>query len=705
MKVKVCSAPTFRPALEQLNRPFKPLEGMGELEKCDFHRRLNGLISGRLEWQSMSEDSLAMRTARWLIRLCGTVNYIDLNDKKISNKNRVGYTYSWQAKLIRFFIFYFTLKLFVAILFLNRFDMIWFKLQEQLSNCTGVDLNGSFVRDMPAAGLLLNGDPTRNTLRLGGAHQVVARNYSMFKPGQFECAPSERSSELPIGTLTDASIAASQRELGEYRNLVKLVGVTQLNFTFTAEFIVAFLLIYTFIIYGCMSVLTTNCQNLDYSILRKLLDSRRDLSDIIESMRREANTLIWSSRRYTRIFLENLTVASRKQRNASGLGGRIAASDLKRKEMAYRIRHMRSVRYIKRLAQSGQLLPKNRTRASIERDMTRFNYSTIILNIEIQALALFLTHVILHLDLLRPSYPIYYELDFMDIFTYVEFSIFMALVPVIFTFYISYALVGCLDQMTYAGELRQSLRECSSKIEYGWATRDFNSKISSIVDCPKVERVDKLSIELRQFQQHSNSMDLELELLRVFLEYRIFFEQSKGIRRSLSPVCSVILLTIATPPLLVHIYYDYLLVEVRDIIALCSCLLSLAADLLLLPVCRLNFSCQAIHRELYKLTARAVQSMATVGNGNIDCQEQAEICDLDELMCLSKHDNHIVWLLRKQLTDPEMAISNFSVNIFNFKFSYQNLIRLHFWYGLITLPTVVLDSQSANGVRIWLGIL
>ena len=681
---------------------------MDKLEEREFHRRLNALARQRLELQSANENSFASRLARHLIGQCGAVNYIDFNlgETKCSS-NQAKSAYSWRAKLIRVFIIYFSLyKMPVELIFLNRFDMTWFKMQQQLSNCSGVDLEGNLVSNVPAAQLLLDGDPTKFTLRLSGPHQhqrqqVATLNYSMFKPGEFECAPHEHSSKPP---LTSTSIAANQRRLGLYRNLVKLQGNVALNYNFTGEILNAYMLVYSGIIYIYMSVLTRKCQNLDYSLLRTMLGSKRDLSDSIELIRREANALIQSSEHYTRIYIESLVLASKNQADTCSARALSCSNELQ----ARRVRHARSVRHIKGLALSGQLLQSNRTGASIERALTRFNFFAISMNLTLQCLANFLFHLILHLDLIRPPYDVHFELDILDIETYIEISIYMLLAPYHYAFYIAYALVSCLDQIDYARRVRGSLRECRSRIESGWTGRVSGLARSSAVDviAPRMTASadSPLGLEQDHHGQAGNFVDLEQELLQVFMEYKIFFRQSKGVRKLLGLISNITLLLVAAAPLLAHIYYDYLLVEVRDVLAYSACIITLAADLLFLPICRLNSCCQEIHRELCKLTARAVETMVVVGD-DADDLARAKVRLFDGMPCCQNYDTHIVSLMRKQLGDPHMAMNNFAITIFNLKLTHENLIRMHFWFGILMLPTIFFDSPTSHGRRHVLGII
>ena len=121
---------------------------------------------------------------------------------------------------------------------------------------------------------------------------------------------------------------------------------------------------------------------------------------------------------------------------------------------------------------------------------------------------------------------------------------------------------------------------------------------------------------------------------------------------------------------------------------MCFFVISLSADLLLLPMCRLNFRFRKIHRKLCKLTARAVQSMLGPPSEltGLECAEKSE---LDELY-------HIVWLLRRQLNYPQLQLENSATTIFDLELSYENLIRMHFWLGPLVLPTIVFDRLHSS---------
>lgn len=48
-------------------------------------------------------------------------------------------------------------------------------------------------------------------------------------------------------------------------------------------------------------------------------------------------------------------------------------------------------------------------------------------------------------------------------------------------------------------------------------------------------------------------------------------------------------------------------------------------------------------------------------------------------------DDHLIWVIRKELNHPDLLEGQFATVGLGIKFTYGNLIKIHFWLGLIIM--------------------
>lgn len=113
---------------------------------------------------------------------------------------------------------YFGLKSIILLPTLHLLDTKWFDIKSVLGNCTGLDGNGNFVGRIPAAELLLNGEPNCHALRL------ATQNYTAATAPKSSLFCSESGGKrLALGVNNDW-IARELEELSHSRKLAKLFG-------------------------------------------------------------------------------------------------------------------------------------------------------------------------------------------------------------------------------------------------------------------------------------------------------------------------------------------------------------------------------------------------------------------------------------------------------------------------------------------------
>lgn len=108
------------------------------------------------------------------------------------------------------------------------------------------------------------------------------------------------------------------------------------------------------------------------------------------------------------------------------------------------------------------------------------------------------------------------------------------------------------------------------------------------------------------------------------------------------------------------------------------------ADLVFLPICWMESRSQSPIKSLWNLMATLVVIVDQVNYGRLV-------------------DEHSIWLLRKELSHPERMRSQFTISVLGIEFTYTELLKLHFWLGLLVLLFAyeVALSPSAFAASPW----
>lgn len=170
-------------------------------------------------------------------------------------------------------------------------------------------------------------------------------------------------------------------------------------------------------------------------------------------------------------------------------------------------------------------------------------------------------------------------------------------------------------------------------------------------------------------------------LLLALVHYKITVALSRSMRRTSTVILTGALALLFTLPLACLLHEPYIKDSmVRNIYSVICISNTLAINCITLPLCRLNTKSFDVHLAMSSLLAHSVE-----------CQTFLEALDEPHI-----YDPHLVGLLRKELNDPHKMASEFTTLALAIPMTYPNLLRMHFWFGLIMLA-VINGVNSRNG--------
>ena len=163
--------------------------------------------------------------------------------------------------------------------------------------------------------------------------------------------------------------------------------------------------------------------------------------------------------------------------------------------------------------------------------------------------------------------------------------------------------------------------------------------------------------------------EMNANLLAVLVHFRMFTHEVRAFKESSKILAFGTLQLTFLVPVLVRAHALYLDKSLIAPVLSFSLLFLALGDLCLVPICHKHSRFFDLYKSLASLLARTIEfDRATAG----------EI-----------YDPHTIWLLRKELSRPEDLMDLLSTRVLGFLFNYQNLLRAHFWAGVLVLSTAL----------------
>lgn len=373
-------------------------------------------------------------------------------------------------------------------------------------------------------------------------------------------------------------------------------------------------------------------------------------------------------------------ISTARNHAAAGLGKN--AHHVKR-PLTYRDEHKWVIGELKRIALAGRLQPLDRS--DVDDMDRRMGLYAILMTFTLCSLFIY---VVIQFGFLLPLD--FNSYDFMDLVSFLEFLVLTILTILSGVFYLGIMLFFCREQVTLMDKLRANIASFIASnrrlLDRCPARRRSSRSHRTSTDLALTSACDGWSSEqLDELYASINS-----DLLLILMHYRIFTTQCRPARRTLDFIifcCTGVMLSF---PIIGRLHVPYIHVGNSRIMSILFSLISIGTpDVSLVPVCHANSRSLGLCRSLWSL-------MATLE----DIKEHPKFgCLLNE---------HSVWLLRKELSHPERLKSQFAFVTFGAEFTYAQLLRIHFWLGLVVLLSVyeldaTLGPSEVNAASLFRG--
>lgn len=554
------------------------------------------------------------------------------------------------------------------------------------------------------------------------------------------------------------------------RRTLKQFGAPFVNFSHLIENVWIFLIISTCLVYTLPQFYYKFWEQYDNDFIMSVLAHDRLQHSIDSLICDRVNSFISSSRVYnsvilaseayivkwhagelrqdTREDLRNECHACRcLSRGKDSIEISSPTKDLRIKRIARNHRYL--VQQVKLMALNGVFQPLNR-RCDWLKDITT-KYGQILVSVFV-----FLIFCQLATQVAIPNLKLLgaeVEFDLMDILFQLEFSVCLTAAMFAGSFYVTMVAMICLDQLYLVSKLSQMINHCilensdrlkdylrSDVIDINknqfysknHSISDIREIFSSFIKLPEkshslIEQTILVQPENRGgltsitnhkcMTMHGSTgpsssgcrlessrklrirdanrfgpieEDINLCLLQTLMHYKIFVGQSKPALKSIQVFTMIALGVTSILPIVTRLLLAYLDSRQKGFsIAICVLVL-IYGNIGFILIGKLYTRCLDIYRHLQSLIAHsvAIDHCVRMQTGH------------------EAYDKHLIWLLRKELNQPERLIDQFAIRLLGdqWKLTYSSLIKFHFWWGVLIISTIVIDPSSRNASDVLGGV-
>lgn len=489
-----------------------------------------------------------------------------------------------------------------------------------------------------------------------------------------------------------------REKLDQDKSFLKKLGAPYINFAYICEVGNLFLLSTIVFLSLLPQIYYKNVSPFDFGIIRLLVDEQREFESINALIMIEVQRFIFSKCRHIqpKTYIGNLnemlnmkpqpsyatrgsssstfsssnhfsrsrsksklTIKSKSKSKSNSKSRSRSDSKLEQNNMEHSLfRHNHLLADIIRLQLvQGKLVPFNRLPDWIKE--ARVKYRTYTLGF----VAFFIQFWILFLFIVPHQgkfFGLQIETEPLDLLFLVEVVYFYGFAFMAVGFYLIVFVLNGLDQLKIINELTNQTKLCT-----------VNNRLIFLRIKKEFEQLKKVQISTNNYSNLMASIDLDIELMNsnlvlILLHYRIFIAQLKPILRSTGPLALLLLCTALCLPVMLRLHLPYLNFYAKIILLITSISAIFWVDICLLPICLWHERNLRLHRSLNKLLAHTVEVQS----------------EMDSL-----YYAYSTWVLRQELSRSDLLVKRFAVN-FGLDFTYPNLLRVHFWAGLVFLSTV-----------------
>lgn len=362
------------------------------------------------------------------------------------------------------------------------------------------------------------------------------------------------------------------------------------------------------------------------------------------------------------------------------------------RERVYQMEHLWTDSKLKQLALSGQLQPLDRNRA----DQVAWTMLFQVLFMSTACQSCFVWNICLFSSM-PYVFGFSYQWGFMDILSMFNLYGLNIMLTVCGCHYFSQGLVHCRNSVAYVRGLQKLITEFILLNQL---------KLKSLLVCDVNDGADKDGLtynnnDINKQHQWSpvspvpfqlvNPNDYELlntKLLLILAHYKLFMAQMRRTKETFRCLLISAMIIMTMFPLIARVHMPYLKGTNAKGLAIIVCLILVGLpDLVVMPLCWLNIRCLALYHNLYSL-------IACLANSKEQLKQQQQATP-SAVTPIGFYHEHTIWLLRRELNHPEAFKHQFSVSALGIELSYGEMLKLHFWLGLI-IVTFCVDFQPSS---------
>lgn len=458
-----------------------------------------------------------------------------------------------------------------------------------------------------------------------------------------------------VRQITEQLVKANEAEAD-----LRWVGAPFISMRLSIEVIYVYILIVSMATYLHACIRFNSTLVFDFPLARLILDPRRESGQYSQLITEQLAKLVASSSAYSRAW-RSFCLAS------TG-----SISETLKISNHQLMQHQNMINELVNMASSGRLRPLNWSHSFRFKLPQNFGIFVVLLSIYVVILLEFVRQMFF-----KSSGEI--QTGMVDITVFVLTIILLFYATFACIYFISYVFFYSLDQIYYVN----SLIELMSKIIES-NRRNLMKLIKTINSWKRIMKkltTPKSPIDIEGKPMNSN-------LLFGLIHFKLFVAQFDRATQSSSLVILTTTILFFCMPIVSRLHLPYLDSEYFKWLAIGVSLATIVLfNFTILPVCYLHSRSLRLYRTLNSLMAHLVETTTVAGS------KQEHSSDTNNLARI--YDNHLVWLLRRELDHPERLTKRFAFRAGGLEFTYQTLVRAHFWFGIIIL-SVVSGISSAN---------
>lgn len=247
-----------------------------------------------------------------------------------------------------------------------------------------------------------------------------------------------------------------------------------------------------------------------------------------------------------------------------------------------------------------------------------------------------------------------YKLYSIDVLVIFENAFLVVILILSVAFFLSFTFVSCMDQIMYINELRKLIDNVSlrNQLRYYEITKRQLGGYSEIGN---------------ELQQEFCSRQMNTNLLYAFIHYKIFVAQTKSDLKFHGTIALVSIVVFFTLPIMARLHEPYINLKTK-LLQIYVCLAtSVFLNFVMIPVCYLHSRSLDLYKSMCSLLAHTIEQSSG-----------------DSIF----YNAHLVLLLRKELSYPDLFARQFATVSIGVRYTYPNLVKIHFWFGIILLSLI-----------------